>query len=334
MTSIFENTHSKVTIHILHDETLTRENKQRFICTAEKYSHGLEFHDITEYKYLIGDTLTKITKIWTIGTLYRMFIPDVIPSCLDKVIYLDCDILVNLDIRELWEINLEDKSIAGALDPLHYAKSSPTYYQIKLVVGSAESYINAGVTIMNLRKIREIKDFCGICVDWLLKHSHFRIFPDQDMLNAIFLNDIKIIDPKFNVFADIHNTMQDISDKIIHVNGSRSKPWKYFYGCQHDHLYWKMFLRSAWGQNITPEELIDIFCNLTCQSPLIHASYKDCVKSILSKACNKFCGKFKIVGLIIKNMYYKFKYRFTHSLHTQQSSKLQHSPSRHALAAG
>ncbi|MBQ3695322.1 MAG: hypothetical protein IJQ77_07865, partial [Synergistaceae bacterium] len=42
MTSIFENTQSKVIVHILHDETLTQDNRQKLIRTAGKYSQGLD----------------------------------------------------------------------------------------------------------------------------------------------------------------------------------------------------------------------------------------------------------------------------------------------------
>ena len=41
ITSIFENTHSKVIVHILHDDTLTQDNRQKLIRTAEKYSQSV-----------------------------------------------------------------------------------------------------------------------------------------------------------------------------------------------------------------------------------------------------------------------------------------------------
>ena len=48
MTSIFENTKSKVIIHLLHDDTLTEDNRKKFIRTAEKYSQGLDLINVNK----------------------------------------------------------------------------------------------------------------------------------------------------------------------------------------------------------------------------------------------------------------------------------------------
>ncbi len=102
MTSIFENTHSSVTVHILHDDTLTEDNRQKFIRTAEKYHQGLELVDVTSYRDSINKKIADTFKDYlTVGALYRLAIPELLE--LDKVIYLDCDVIVNLDIRKLWE---------------------------------------------------------------------------------------------------------------------------------------------------------------------------------------------------------------------------------------
>ena len=116
MTSIFENTTSKVTVHILHDDTLTEDNRQKFIRTAEKYSQIVDFVDVTQKKTIMkGKGVDYATRSWSIGALYRLLIPEVLAS-LSKVIYLDCDVLVNIDIKELWGLANANKSILGAVD--------------------------------------------------------------------------------------------------------------------------------------------------------------------------------------------------------------------------
>ena len=79
MTSIFENTTSKITVHILHDDTLTDENRKKFIRTAEKYHQGLNLLNISEHVKKFSNKLLKASKIWTIGATYRLFIPEVMP---------------------------------------------------------------------------------------------------------------------------------------------------------------------------------------------------------------------------------------------------------------
>ncbi len=279
MTSIFENTYSKVTVHILHDDTLTEDNRQRFILTAEKYSQEIDFIDITEHTQRLGDKLKKISEYWTVGTLYRIFVPEVMPS-IEKVIYLDCDIIVNLYIKELWDIGLEGKSLAGVKDCICYMFSSYSSraIQIKLIGGNIRSYINAGVSVMDLDKFRELGSFSSIAIDWMLRHAHLDLFPDQDALNAIFFNDIKYIDAKFNAYRlqdDTHNC-------IIHCYDS--KPWGSFKGYESDRLYWKMFLRSAWGEGHAADDIIDKIAPLVQTSSGFHRSTMACVKYFLMRA--------------------------------------------------
>ena len=74
-------------------------------------------------------------------TLLRLF-ADEIEGMPDKLLYLDVDILFNRDIRLLYDIDVEDYEYAAARD--HYGK-----YLIN------PNYVNAGVLLFNMKKIRE-----------------------------------------------------------------------------------------------------------------------------------------------------------------------------------
>ncbi len=249
MTSIFENTSSKVMVHILHDNTLTDENRQRFIRTTEKYHQGINFVDMSEYAEKF--TEHKISKYWTIGTMYRLFIIDMLPE-LDKIIYLDCDILVNLDISELWNIDIEDKSFAAVLDtiPETLKAYSTRNLQLRLININRKFYINAGVLVMNLQKIRSQYNTSQPIFDWFAHYAHLLPFLDQDLINSMFAGDIKILDSKYNVYK----LKQDLSGCIIHMWAG--KPWLKFSGAEHERLYWKFYLLSAWGDDMTPEGMM------------------------------------------------------------------------------
>ncbi|MBQ3442117.1 MAG: hypothetical protein IJG33_02605 [Selenomonadaceae bacterium] len=146
MLSIFENIDTpfhlpSITVHILHDNTLTQDNREKFICIAERYNQLVEFHNVEE---LCADRIRAIyqgfpnadKKRFTIGTFYRLFVPFVLPETIEKAIYLDGDIIVNLDIKELWQIDLEDK-------PLGVVNYHPK-----------TRWFNAGVLFMNSRVLR------------------------------------------------------------------------------------------------------------------------------------------------------------------------------------
>ena len=261
MTSIFENTKSKVTVHILHDDTLTEENKQKFIRTAEKYSQGLNLVNVSEYAESLSKQVKKAAEHWTIGTLYRLFIPEILPE-LEKVIYLDCDVIVNLDISELWNVDIEHKSLGAVLDevPEILKAYSARNLQLRLIRADKKTYVNAGVLVMNLHKIRSCSNFSETILEYMTRYAHLLMCPDQDAFNLIFSGDIKILDTKFNVYK----LNQNLSGCIIHMWAE--KPWRIFSGAEHERLYWKYYLLSAWGDNITPEGMMLKLSDLASRS--------------------------------------------------------------------
>lgn len=74
-------------------------------------------------------------------TLLRLF-ADLIPNMPDKILYLDVDIMFNRDIKLIYDIDVTDYEYAAARD--HYGK-----YLIN------PNYINAGVLLFNLKKMKE-----------------------------------------------------------------------------------------------------------------------------------------------------------------------------------
>ncbi len=242
-------------IHLLHDDTLTQENREKFLRTVQKYSQEIEFVNIEKYKSQLTDELRKFAERWTIGTLFRLFIPEVLD--LDKVIYLDSDILVNLDIKNFWDIDFEEKSLVGIREiPGSSFIDKLNAMRKKLIDCDDDTYINSGVLMMNLRKIRERGSLFELVVDWMLKNRELLLAPDQDALNSLFHGDIKFADRKFNVF----NTDEFFQECMIHA--LLTKPWAHLTGKQSDRIYWKMYTRNAWGEDSDRDELIDKFSDI------------------------------------------------------------------------
>ncbi len=277
MTSIFENTSSNVTVHILHDDTLSDENKRNFIRTVEKYHQKLNLINVSELAAKFSDKVMNALNKWTIGAMYRLFIPDVMPE-VQKVIYFDCDILVNMDIAELWAVDNGSKTICGALDmPGDKLNNSFFREKMRLLLNGfrPENYINSGVLVMNLDRIRQRGSLFTLITDWISERGLMVLAPDQDAINAVFHGDIQIIDSKFNT----NLRTQDISGRIVHM--LQSKPWKTLSGINQDRLYWKMFLRSAWGENITGDQLIDILSDIAL-SQKNYGSYSYSIRHIMN----------------------------------------------------
>lgn len=93
---------------------------------------------------------------FTIAMFYKFFIGDLVPPDVEKMIYLDSDIIVNLDIAELWKINLGDKIFATVPEIANYESAEIMNYKplCRNNLVDVEDYFNAGVLLMNLKTLR------------------------------------------------------------------------------------------------------------------------------------------------------------------------------------
>ena len=138
-------------------------------------------------------TVKHITKV----TYYRLLIHALLPQY-DKCIYLDTDLVVNKDLGEFYRTDMENYYLAGvkAAGYMSTAEEAARHIE-RLGVPSVENYINAGVLIMNLDKIR--KD--GLRDRFIELSTQPLESQDQDILNLICYNHIKILPPRFNLMS-------------------------------------------------------------------------------------------------------------------------------------
>ena len=210
--SILERASSKIRIHLLHDSTLSQENRERFIELVENFDQRIEFHDLS--KLNIESRIRKIfqhedrLRRWSNAAVYRLIAPEILD--LEKMIYLDCDILVNLDIAELWSIDLGNFSIAAKPESrifpfeippeiyrrIDYSKTSPKIL-IEHGIVNREDYFNSGVLLMNLKKLDKLFDSS---LEFLRNYPEC-IYIDQDPLNFLFSQKYLKLDARFDVFT-------------------------------------------------------------------------------------------------------------------------------------
>ena len=155
---------------------------------------------------------------------------------------------------------------------------------------------------MNLKKLRERKNFTADAFHWVNKHLHIAEYPDQDAFNVLLRDSIMIIDGKFDRM--IWNADSDLSDSILH--GCFRRFWKVFPEMGADRLYWHLFLRSAWGENTTPDELIEILGSIP--NPIKKLSILQRITRRIKHEYNKLTN---IPYLIIKDAYYRIKYKLS-----------------------
>ena len=267
MYSIFSNTKSPVCVHILHDDTLCKDNMEKFIELTEKFGQETNFIDVSEYIGKFPVDVEKLTRRYSRGSLFRLFIQDLLP--VDKVIYLDCDVLVELDIRELWDVNLGDCEIGAVLDARNVRKGR-TGFICRYTGIEPDKYFNSGVIVFDLIKIR------GKNINiWAEALEYFRRYPyalspDQDFLNKIFNKSMCELDRKFNTFGFAID-FSSVKGKLWHA-----KPWDPARISPNVVIYWRYLAMTPWSHDI----VVDI-TEAWAKSQYTHHNSSHCIKRLL-----------------------------------------------------
>lgn len=239
MQSILEHTDSRICFHILHDETLSIDNKYKLEKVARSGSSIIEFHKIDENDFsVVKNQMSR----FTIGTMFRRSLPELLPN-LNRIIYLDADLFVNRDIKELWDVDICEYCLAGVADEgvdIHnYPKILNKYPGIK-----KESYFNAGVLYMNLKKLREFGNLKKLVVDFLVENPEAGL-PDQDALNVIFHNKVLYLDGSWNRFVFMHrkDNVEKLDKAIFHYAAALLMLYSH---SQIDLEYFRTICRTPW----------------------------------------------------------------------------------------
>lgn len=174
----------------------------------------------------------------TVATYYRLVIDQILTEY-DKCIYLDGDILVLQDLQQLYNQEMEDNYVQGVKAWNMYRESEMTKnLEKELGIQIVDSYINAGVLVMNLKKMRK-DNMQQQLLDCLGKKYRFE---DQDIINQKCFRNIGYLPEKYNVYSIFYKTPQILSEfldniseglseqvtnpVILHFSGMYVKPWE------------------------------------------------------------------------------------------------------------
>ncbi|MFC6182603.1 glycosyltransferase family 8 protein [Lactiplantibacillus daowaiensis] len=164
---------------------------------------------------------------------FRLLSGEILPPTVQRVLYLDPDILVINPLRPLWALDLKGKMLAASA---HRGVTKLVDSVNQLRLGTTTSYFNSGVLVLDLAQAREKIKLTDITAT-IEKYSASLILPDQDILNFLYGTDILEIPEeiwnydtrKYLVYQtrslneqDIHWVMAHTA--ILHYCGT-PKPW-------------------------------------------------------------------------------------------------------------
>ncbi len=198
---------------------LKSERKQN-IKEQERQNVRINFYDMSFYIDEIKESFKKVLH-FGIATYYRLFIQNLFPQ-FKKVLYLDCDIVVLDDVARLFDVDLEGNMLAGAIE--QFVANTQEYRDYaKYALGlDVQSYVNAGILVMDLQKFRENK--IEQKFTYMLTHYNFELVDcDQAYLNFLCRGRILVLPKEWN--KTNYQSDKYGSKKIVHY-ALAEKPWQ------------------------------------------------------------------------------------------------------------
>ena len=178
---------SNINVHVISDD-ITTDNKKLVEELIQSFNAKVFFYDIPQFN-VDENCFGRWPKI----AFARLFCHKVLPKSITHLLYLDCDTIIKGNIEELFEIE-SDKMFNGVLDCISGS------YKKNIGLKKESSYINAGVLLINVDKLRQV-DVDDLINTFVAKYKRRISYADQDILNGCFNDDIGILDPKYDVMT-------------------------------------------------------------------------------------------------------------------------------------
>lgn len=191
MISLFENNMTNHNLHVyLLGDNISTENKSILDNIAKTYNRKFTLIDVPDLN--IPSILT--SKRWPKSAFTRMFSGDLMPKECKRALYLDCDTIVKGSLEDLESYNMEDYAIFGVKDCVS------SLYKQKIGIKDTNCYINAGVLLMNLEKMRSL-NIREMMSNFIKEYASNINYADQDILNGMFSGNFGVLQPNYDVMT-------------------------------------------------------------------------------------------------------------------------------------
>ena len=236
ITSVLKNADKNDDLHFyILDGGISNDNKNKILSLSSIKDCNIYFIDIDEN---IFSDFKKITthKYISLPAYYRLKMPSLFPN-LDRIIYFDCDVIVEKDLKDLFNIEMGEASLAGVLDIKKVLqKTNPTY-------------TNSGILVMDLKNMRK-QNLEAKFFEYAKKNLDKIVCGDQEIINKVCKGEIQNIDSKWNVQISNFSNRSDYTKHpyIVHFIG-KNKPWQYTSFSYRKDLFYKYLQVSPWALN-------------------------------------------------------------------------------------
>lgn len=235
--SIIANAAESDRLHFyIFNSNLSLKNKDSLIALTRLKPCILEFKqmDLSDYaRYSLGEHA-----YISMTTYFRISIASALKH-LDKVLYLDCDLVITASLAPLYETDLTGFYGAMVIDLPAQSMSR--------VFNMNHGYYNTGVMLINSKSWRD-EGLDYKMLEWASQNAQVIKYADQDAINFISDGRIKTLDPKYNTFGYIFNRKPDDGKPVIIHYVRRLKPWNPLSELPADSEYFRYLKLTRWNQ--------------------------------------------------------------------------------------
>mgnify|MGYP004517425305 CR=1 FL=1 len=181
----------EINIYVI-EENISQINKERLLQLVEQYGRKLQFIPMPDMNKMQNLGLKAVRSDWIFNSYCRLYLDQILPSHVKRVLYLDCDVLVMDDLSELWNIDLNGKVMAAVADCL-----GESYYKM-LGLSDTARYCNSGVQLQDLEAWR-CNHVGDLVRNYIHKSGGYIFFMEQTAVNVVLQDKIFVLPPQYNV---------------------------------------------------------------------------------------------------------------------------------------
>ena len=279
LTSLFmNNKESSFHIHWITDKFVPQTEKAKFQELVNENHSKLSIYEID------NSSLTDFPQTAHINyaAYYNLKASEILPQSIHRIIYLDGDMIVNGDIRPLWELDLKGNVCAQVLGGSY--KDHSLYERLNYA--KEYGYYNNGVVLYDFDKLREMK-FSQKAIQYVINNQNVK-WMDQDTINALLYDKTLRLPLRYN-FQTLFFTREFWQDYdadfkkqiltesknpiIIHYNGM-AKPWNFLYYGYPWGTVWKKYCKLSKWSNALKREPVSKYLKYIIKRIILPNSFK------------------------------------------------------------
>jgi len=240
MTSIILNNKEKEIIFHVFTDGLRNSDLERLELFVQKHDAAVIIYQVDAAKF----KNLRATSQWSHAIYYRFIAAKELYGLVDRILYLDADVICLQTLQPLFEMDMAGKTVAAVKDE-DRCQSSEQMRKLNL---TGNVYFNSGVLCIdadqwNSKKISER------ALELLAKNKQLYEFPDQDVLNVLLNNDTHFMHLNYNfLYTREHDgeALPTKEIKILHYVAN-PKPWHVWYRYSLKYLFEKYSRLSLWS---------------------------------------------------------------------------------------